>query len=94
MTKNVSISGINLNPDSQAYPCGETSWYYPEGTLLMKNKLTQTQVTIISSDLSLTQYGFKNKDTGSQWANVESGRYWVWSEKQVGLPMSKYWGFT
>jgi hypothetical protein len=92
MGKNVSFIGNALPPDDPAYPCGPVALFFPQFALTLLNTETLENVTVSSDGLSLMKYSFQNGDLKRQWADVESWRYSVWTEKHIAMGIYKYWG--
>ena len=79
LNKSVSLTGGSLDPNSNAFPCGELVIDYPEGSFTISNLETGEILNIKTDDITETKFQFHNQDLEKQWADVTSDSFETWT---------------
>lgn len=81
MGRVVSITGLVLNPDDKAIPCGRLPLAYPKGDFKVYNLETNMQVPVRTEGIvSPILPKFSNIDPNKQWLDLTDPRFANWMD--------------
>jgi LEM3 (ligand-effect modulator 3) family / CDC50 family len=89
-----SYTGVPLNPDAPAYPCGLFPKYFPFDDLRIFDSSNNEVILNKTSDLTwpgLKGNKFRNTNTTTQWIDIESDRFVNWMRPNTYPSTYKGW---
>ena len=89
-----SQTGVRLNPDDFARPCGLLAKYFPKDDFMFKTDkgtlIIPTQESISWNHLKGTK--FRSVDLSKEWTDIENERFINWMRPTTFQHMTKVWG--